>query len=63
MGLEEIYREIHAKVRVEILDGTIEDFFANYLAENGRRIAIIGQLFVSGNIQFWDYLTKPGEVD
>ena len=38
--------------QVEVGAGTVGEFTTNYLAENGRRIPIIGQLCINGSIQF-----------
>ena len=52
MGLDSIFREVHHIARVDILAGTIGEFFTNYLDLNGRRIAIIGKFSVNGSVQF-----------
>ena len=52
LGLERIIREVHPTARVEVPSGTVRDFVTNYLAENVRRIQIIGQLSVNESVQF-----------
>ena len=50
--LEGIFREVHPTVRVDILDGTVKYFVTEYLAGNGCRIRIIGEISVNGSIHF-----------
>ena len=47
LGSDSVTREIHPTVQVEVGDGTVGQFTTNYLAENGRRIPIIGQLSIN----------------
>ena len=53
MGLDRICHKIHPTARVEIRDETVGEFVTNYLAENGRRIAIIGKISVNVSFQFF----------
>ena len=47
-----ICREVYPTERVEIPDGTVGEFFTEYLSENGRRNQIIGELYINGSVQF-----------
>ena len=53
LGLDEIICEVHPTVQVEVPAVTVREFVTNYLAENGRRIQIIGQLSINNSVQFW----------
>ena len=53
LGLDYISREVHPTAQVEVTAGTVRNFVNDYLAENGRRIEIIGQLSVNNSVQFW----------
>ena len=50
--LDGIYWGFHPTARVEVLSGIAGEFVTKYLAENGRRILIIGQLSVNDSVQF-----------
>ena len=63
LGLDNITREVHPTTRVEVIAGTVGKFTANYLAENGRRIPIIGRLSINNSVHFWGLLLKFGDVD
>ena len=52
LGLDRIIRKVHPTVQVEVNSRTVGDFVTNYLAENGRRIKIIGQLYTNDSVQF-----------
>ena len=52
LGLEGIICKVHPTVQVEVPAGTVGEFVNNYLAENGRRIQIIGQLSINRSAQF-----------
>ena len=51
MGLDGISQKVHTTARVEVTTGTVGDFVVDYLAENGRRIQIIGKRFVNDSVQ------------
>ena len=61
---QDLYRichEVNPTAYVEIPDGTFREFVTKYLAENGRWIQIIGELYVNGSVQFfifWPILGK-----
>ena len=59
LGLDHVSRKVHPTAQVEVVLGTFVDFVTNYLAENGRRIHIIGQLYVNNSVQFWS-VTNQG---
>ena len=46
LGLDGIICEFHPTAQVEFFAGTVRYFVTDYLAENGCRIQIIGQLFI-----------------
>ena len=53
---QDLYRichEVNPTAYVEIPDGTFREFVTKYLAENGRWIQIIGELYVNGSVQFF----------
>ena len=52
LGLENISRKVHPTAQVEVVDITFGEFVTNYLAENGLRIHIIGQLSVNDSVYF-----------
>ena len=37
--------------QIEVAAGTVGQFTINYITENGRRIPIIGQLYMKGSVQ------------
>ena len=47
-----IFSEVDPIARVDILDGIVGEFVADYFSENGHRIAIIGQISVNGSVHF-----------
>ena len=51
-GLDNVTHEIHPIAQVEVGAGTVGEFTKNYLAKNGRRILIIGQLSINGSVLF-----------
>ena len=63
LGLNKVTREIHKTAQVEVGAGTVGQLTTNYLAENGLRIAIIGQLSINGGVQFlgiFDFFRNSG---
>ena len=42
--------EVRSIAHVEVTVGTVREFVTDYLAENGRRILIIGQLYVNNSV-------------
>ena len=52
LSLYNINQEVHPTARVEVVAGTVGEFTTNYLAENRRRIPIIGKLSINGSVQF-----------
>ena len=52
LGVDRIFRKVHPTARVEIPDGTVGDFFTNYIAENGCQIGIISKIYVNDSVQF-----------
>ena len=50
--LDKIICEVHPTAQVEVTAGTVGEFETDYLAENGRRIQIIGQISVNDSVQF-----------
>ena len=60
MDLDNISHEVHPTDWVEVISGTVGEFVTDYRAENGRRIQIIGQLFVNNSVQFWGVPGKGG---
>ena len=51
-GIDRLCREVHPKVRIEILAGTIRELVTEYLSANGLRNRIIGELYINECIQF-----------
>ena len=47
LGFDGISWKVHPTARVDVTDGTMGEFVTDYPAENGRRINIIGQIFVN----------------
>ena len=60
LGLEGISRKVHPTERVEVAAETAGEFVTDCLAENGRRIEIIGKLSVNNSVQFWDMNDQGG---
>ena len=52
LDLDGIIHKDHPTAHVDIPAGTVGDFVTHYLAENGRRIEIIGKISVNGSITF-----------
>ena len=52
LGLDGIISKVHPTAQIEVIAGTIREFVTNYLAENGRRIQIIGKLSINNSVQF-----------
>ena len=52
LGLDKIIHKVHPTARVEVIAGTVREFVTDYLAKNGLRIQIIGQLSVNNSVQF-----------
>ena len=52
LGLENSTLKVNPKAQIEVGAGTVGDFTTNYLAENRRRIPIIGKISINGNVQF-----------
>ena len=46
-----INSKIHPTAQVEVGDGTMGQFTTKFLAKNGRRIPIIGQLYINRSFQ------------
>ena len=51
--LENITHKVHPTTQVEVISGTVREFMTHYLAENGRRIPIIGKFSINNSVQFW----------
>ena len=58
LGLDGIIYEVHPTAQEEFIAGTFREFLIDYLAENGRRIQIIGQLSINDSIQFLGVLDQ-----
>ena len=43
---------MHPYACIDIPSGTVGEFFAEYISENGRRNQIIGELSINGSVQF-----------
>ena len=52
LDLDGIIHEDHPTAHVEVPAGTVGYFVTDSLAENGRRIVIIGKISVNGSIKF-----------
>ena len=52
LSLDNITGKVHRTSIVEVITGTVGEFWTDYLAENGRRIPIIGKLYVNNSVQF-----------
>ena len=52
LGLDNITHKVHPKALVDIIAGTVGEFVTNYIAKNGGRIQIIGQLSINRSAQF-----------
>ena len=50
--MDSIGHEVHSIARVEVTYGTVGEFVANYLSENGRLIDTIGQISINDSVQF-----------
>ena len=46
-----ITREVHPTAQVDVGAGVVGHFLSHYLAENGRRIPIIGQISINGSVK------------
>ena len=57
-GIDGICCKVHSTLRIEIPDGTIGKLITEYFSENGRRIRIIGEIFINGRVQFIGLLKK-----
>ena len=53
LGLDGIISKVHPTAQIEVIAGTIREFVTNYLAENGRRIQIIGGKSINNSVQFF----------
>ena len=51
LGSNGITREFHPTDQIDVGAGTVGQFTTNYLAENGRRIPVIGQVSINGSIK------------
>ena len=60
--LDGIIREGYPTMQVEITAGTVGEFVTDYLAEDGCRIEIIGQLSVNDSIHFFGVLGQVGRI-
>ena len=60
MSLDRIIREVHPTEQLEVTTGTVGESVTNYLAENGCRIQIIGQLSVNDSVQFFGVPDQGG---
>ena len=61
--LERIIRKVHPAACLEVPAGTVGEFVIDFLAENGRRIEIIGKLSVKIASNSWVCSTKPGGLE
>ena len=52
LSLVNVTRKVHLTVHVEVGAGPVGEFTTNYLARNGHRITIIGQLSINRSVQF-----------
>ena len=50
LGLDVIIRKVRPTLQVEVPAGTVREFVTNYLAKNGRRIHIIGKIFINNSV-------------
>ena len=53
LGSNGVTHKIHPTERVEVGARTMGQFTTNYLAENGRRIHIIGKISINGSVKLW----------
>ena len=51
LGSDGITREVYPKAQVDIGAGTMGQFSYDYLAENGWRIPILGQISINGSVK------------
>ena len=51
LDLDNIIRKFHPTVLIDFIAGTVGEFMADYLSENGCKIQIIRQLSVNSSIQ------------
>ena len=52
LSLDNVIRKIYPTAQIEVGAGTVGELTTNYLAENGRRILIIGQISINISVQF-----------
>ena len=51
LGSVGVIREFHLTAQIDVGDGTVGQFMKNYLAENGHRIPVIGQLSINRSVK------------
>ena len=51
LGSDGITREVHPTAQIDIGAGTMGQFSYDYLAENGWRIPILGQISINGSVK------------
>ena len=51
LGSGGVTREVHPTVLLDVGYGVVEQFLSDYLAENGRRIPILDQIFINGGVE------------
>ena len=52
LGYDGITCELHPTAQVYVGAGSVGQLFSDYLAENGRRIFILGQIPINGSVKF-----------
>ena len=50
-GYDGITCEVYPTARVDLGSGVVGQFLSDHLAENGRRILILGQIFINGSVK------------
>ena len=63
LGSDSVTREVHPTAKIDVGAGTVGKFTTNYLAENGCRIPIIGQLSIKGSVKLFGIPNFPETVD
>ena len=51
LSSDRITREVHPTAQLDVSAGVIGQFLSDYLAENGRRIPILGQICINGSVE------------
>ena len=52
LSSDRITREVHPTAQLDVSAGVIGQFLSDYLAENGRRIPILGQISINGSVEY-----------